>query len=309
MSSYPPPPFPPTGYPPGAYPPPGLPPVPPPASKEPRRYGLWRGMFLCLSPNVWRDVGQRWPGAGLTVVFLVLFLTWLVSFIRIEIGYSNFVANDSQKLVSQVPKITITNGVVTCDRPQPYVIRDPDTGAPLVIVDTTGKTVEPPKPAFALLTKDAVITRDAQGMIKKMPLDGVKSFYLDQARVSGWLQDLKGWLPVFFGVLLVFAWLARLLQLLIYAGIGQALASNFRARLTYGGAMRLTAIAIIPVAVLTTVLDLLHVPGLGCGGWALERILEFVILVFAIKANGGPKPLPFAGYSQAQWPPGTMPPG
>jgi hypothetical protein len=313
MSQYPQqPPFP-------SYPPtPGVYGYPPPSAQPPappRQFGIFRAMVMSLSPAVWRDVGRSWSGIGAFYMLLLLALTWLPAFIRAQTGFNTFVQKEAPKLVNQVPKIQITNGVVSCDKPQPYVIKNPDTGVPLIIIDTTGRTTQPPPNAPAmLLTNNKLITRE-QYQTKTYDLSKVQSFYMDNTTVMGWLEWIgKLIFPVGYPaiVLLDKGW--RLLCMIVLAAIGSAFNSN--ARLPFSALMRLAAIAMTPMILLDTALSFVPMPNVGCIWFFIEAGVAVGILALAVRANGPESSTPGgfavgpAGYpaypppppQQQQWP-------
>lgn len=266
-------------------------------------------MLMCLSPSVWRDVGRSWGGICFFYMLLLLALTWLPWFIKARITYNRFVATDAQSLVSQVPQITITNGVVSCDKPQPYTITEPKTGQPIVVIDTTGATTQPPPtpPAF-LLTNNALITREQNNQSRTYDLSGIKSFYLDSSIVQGWLTKFGGWIfPVGYPLVLLWSILWRLGYMLVLGAIGMAF--NGRAKLTYAGVMRLAAIAMTPMLVIDTALSFTPMPSLGCVWFFVEAGVTIAILSMAVKANA-PEAAAGGGFAMNPMyaPPAPLPP-
>src|SRR5437763_1022433 len=120
---YPPPYPPPTGYP---------PPYPPMAPQGPqggggadarsrkRRFGIFGAMAMtAFSPDVWRDVAKNWTGIGLMYLLVLLVITWTAVLIRGYSSFSHFLTTESHEFVDQFPAVTVTNGVVSIDKPQP----------------------------------------------------------------------------------------------------------------------------------------------------------------------------------------------
>src|SRR5688500_16229900 len=105
--------YPPPGYPPPGYPPPGYPGQAPAGPSEPRRYSMFHGYVLFFSPKLWRDAGQRWRGIGFWFLFLLVLVSWIPTIVSWSSGYSKFLRDEAPKLTSQVPPITISNGVVS----------------------------------------------------------------------------------------------------------------------------------------------------------------------------------------------------
>ncbi len=325
QSGYPPPP----GYPPGpGYAPPGYGPPgygPPgmpggtggsPPGKGRKKYNSLTALFVFFLPDLWRDVGQRWWGIGLTYMFLLQLITWAPFFVKGHAALSKFVAVDAPKLTSQIPTITVTNGTISIDRPEPYTITNPETGEPLVVFDTSGDTTEPPPNIPSILvTKHGVSIRKDPSQIQTQDFSQWQGTHqLKPSDVQGWLDlGVRCWWPVGYPLMTILGWLWRLFLMLVLALIGLAFASGTKAPLTYAGLLRLSAIAMTPVIWIDTLM--LMVPSLDFGcGWVIAGILIDLLMMFlAVKANA-PK-TPAAGFSGQQgfpmspagWPPPPAP--
>lgn len=264
-----------------------------------KRYSFFHAPVLSFfSRSFYRDVGRHWGGTGLLYLFIILALMWIPTMIKMQVGVNRFVGSESKKLTDQIPAITISHGKVSTDVPTPYYIRDPDSGTPFAIIDTTGgnETLETAPAKVLLLTKSKLIMRNERET-KTYDLSGVESFYVDRARVEGWLATVKTWfVPVAYPLALAFSFVVRAIQILIYALIGLLFAHLLQATLSYKTLMRLAAVAITPVLVLDLILEFSpgHIPfwsllGLGIG---------LGYLFFAVKANtepeAPPEPLPWA---------------
>ncbi len=98
---------------------------------------------------------------------------------------------------------------------------------------------------------------------------------------------LKRWFfPVLYPLAVLFSFIFRAIQVLIYALIGLLFARLLNANLDYKTLMRLAAISITPVLVLNLVFEFVpvHIPG-----WLLLGIMiELGYLFFAVKVNSEP---------------------
>src|SRR5437762_1391096 len=111
------------------------------AAPEPRRYSAFSALFLAplFSGELSRDIARRWRGIGFWFVVLQLLITWLVVLIVWQRGFNRFVQNDMPKISDQIPPVTIKDGVASSPVTQPYEIKDPESGKPFVVIDTTGQ--------------------------------------------------------------------------------------------------------------------------------------------------------------------------
>jgi hypothetical protein len=142
-----------------------LPSTHPPKPK--RRFGyiaaLWRSAW---SKALWQDVVVNWRGIGLFYMLLLISLTSLLVIVKVNRSFCSFIDRETPRLLNQIPSFGITNGVVSLDRPMPYVISEPSNGRPLVVIDTTGKTTAPPSPAGMLITADHIIVHEQNGQTR-----------------------------------------------------------------------------------------------------------------------------------------------
>jgi hypothetical protein len=277
-------------------------PAMPPAQQVPERRKYSRVTALVLSffsADLYRDVARRWRGIGLLYLILLLALSWLLYAAKLQVGFTRFVQHDAARVLNGFPAITIKNGVVSIDRPEPYVWRDADNGEVILYVDTSN-AFDTPEAASAKvkLGRSQLIAKQSEYETRTYDLSRFKYFFVDRARLLGWLQTSSYWigLGIFvFGLVFTLIW--HLIQILIYGAIGLALASMMNARLDYAALVRLAAVAITPAIVLSTVLDLAGVQ-IPFVGW-LYLGLEIGFLAFAVKANAQPAmppPPPFPAY-------------
>lgn len=251
-----------------------------------KRYSIFHALVLSFfSKDLYRDVAKNWRGTGLLYLAIILALFWIPSIIKGQLGMSAWVDGDSKEITKQIPKITITKGEVSTDVPTPHVIKDPKNGEDIAIIDTTG-TVQnlDNTDAKILLTKSKLIVKKNQTQSQTYDISGVQSFYLDHAKVDGWLGLAKTWfIPVLYPVALIFSFIFRAVQILIYAVIGLLFAKMLKANLDYKTLMRLSAIAITPVLVLNLIFEFVpvRIPWWGF----LGIIIALAYLFFAVKVN------------------------
>src|SRR6266480_7276346 len=159
-----------------------------------KRYSFFHAPVLAFfSKLFYRDVGQYWRGTGLAYLLIILALLWIPTMAKAQFGIARFVNSESKKFTEQIPAITISHGKVSTNVPTPYFIKDPDDGAPLAIIDTTGKYEDLDNTdAKILLTKSKIISKDNM-RTQTYDLSSVQSFYLDRAKVENWLAIARRW--------------------------------------------------------------------------------------------------------------------
>jgi len=242
-------------------------------------------VFSFFSKAFYQDVGRHWRGTGLLYIFIALLLVWIPTVIRMQVGFSRFGAQEGSRFTQQIPHITIRKGEVSTDVATPYFIKG-DNGEPLVIIDTTGRYESLDNtPASLLLTKTQIHTRNNQ-KTSIYDLSGVESFELDRTRAENWLQTARTLLvPVIFPLGVVFGFLFRAIQILIYAAAGLLFAQISKTNLSYQTLMRLAAVALTPVLVLNLIFEFLpfRIPG----WWLIGTLIGLGYLFFAVRSNAG----------------------
>jgi hypothetical protein len=254
-----------------------------------KQFNAFEALYASFySAPLYRDVARHWKGAGLLYLLLLLALVWIPEMVHFHGSLATFVEGEGRAFADQLPTITIANGEVSTDVQTPHFIRDPKTDEVWVIIDLTGEYASlKGTDARLLLTRNQVLMSRERGTIQETrvyDLSGVESFTLDRGRVMGWLQLAASWLAILaYPVALLFSFLYRIVQVLIYAAIGLLIARSTRVALDYVALMRLTAVAITPAVVADTVRSVAEVS--IPAWWLLAFAIAMGYLVFAIKAN------------------------
>jgi hypothetical protein len=254
-----------------------------------KRFNIFQALwFSFYSAPLYRDVGRQWKGAGTLYLLLLLALMWIPEMVHFQGTLAAFVEGEGRAFANQLPTITITDGEVSTDVETPYFIRDPKTNQVWAIVDLTGEyTSLQGTDAKLLLTRNQLLMSRDRGTIHETrvyDLSGVESFTLDRSRVMGWLELVASWLAILaYPVALLFSFIYRIVQVLIYAAIGLLIARSTKVGLDYVALMRLTAVAITPAVVVDTVRSVaeISIPV----WWLLAFAITMGYLTFAIKAN------------------------
>jgi hypothetical protein len=255
-------------------------------------FSMLHSLYLSFfSPDLYRDVRTNWKGTGFLYLLLLLSLTWLPVMTKVHWVLSDAVRQDAPKYIAQVPKLAIQHGEVSIDRPVPFAIVVPDSGTPLLVIDTSGSiTSFEQTPALALLTRNKFMYRKTDGNETRIyDLSKIDDFTLDRDRVNGWVQAFRKYFATLaYPVVLVSSFTYRVLQMLLYAAIGMLFVKMLKAPLDYLTLLRLASVSITPVIVLSTlqVLTGIHIPAF----WLICFVIAMGYLFFAIKSNIEPVP-------------------
>jgi hypothetical protein len=253
-----------------------------------KRYSVFHPLILSFfSKSLYRDVGKNWRGTGLLYLLFVLVLIWIPTMIKGYLGLARFTDKEATEITQQIPPITITNGHASTNVPLPHYIKIPKTGETLAIIDTRDNSEASNRSVPIVLTETKVVTNRGASETRIYDLSGVQSFFVDQTRVESWLSIARRWFfPVVYPLAVLFSFIFRAVQILIYALIGLLFARMLNANLDYKTLMRLAAISITPVLVLNLLFE--FVPVRIPGWFLLGIIIELAYLFFAVKVNSEP---------------------
>ena len=251
-----------------------------------KEYSIFQAPFLSFySKDVYRDVAKNWTGPGLGYLLFVLAVCWLVTMVNITPALFDFFDNEVPKLVDQVPAITIKDGEVSIEEPQPYYIKDPEQGTVAVIIDTTGSitSLEGTDAKF-LLMKTECIYEKSETETGTIDLSETEEFTLTREMIYGWTKIIKALIvPVTYLGALVLSYLARILQALVYALLGMGLAAICKVKFSFETLLRLAIVAVTPMMLIKTAVYLSGVDIPWAGLWYFLGAMGY--LYFAIKAN------------------------
>lgn len=244
-----------------------------------KRYSLYHVPILSFfSGSLYRDVAINWKGVGFLYLLLLLAICWIPAIVKFQFMVSNFVENEAPKVVTQVPTLTIVNGKASIEEPQPYEITDPDTGNPLVLIDTTGEIASlNDTAAIALITETQIELRKSTVETRTVRFDEIKNFTLDQATINVWLKRMKAAaVPVIYPSAVLGAFVYRIVQMLVYALVGMLFAMCLGSKRPYASLLRLSVVAVTPCILVSTILGMIDVriplPGL----WYLVAPLAYL---------------------------------
>ncbi len=250
-----------------------------------RKYSILHIPVLSFfSKDLYRDVGLNWRGTCFGYLLLLLAVCWIPWMVQVHTGLNEFVKNEAPKMVSQIPTITIKDGIASIDEPQPYYIMHPDSNDIAGIIDTAGTiTTLADSNAFALITETEVIFKEDDLQTRTFSFEDIKDFTLNHAKLNKWLSTFqKLAVPVMYPSVLAFSYVYRIIQALIYAAVGLLFAYGFKTKIEYPAMLRLAVVAVTPAIIINTVVSLSNVVFRGM--WLLYLAIAMAYLAFGVKA-------------------------
>ncbi len=241
-----------------------------------------------FSAELYRDAAAHWRAFAFGYLAVVLGIVWLVTVAVLHYRFGRWVANDAPAIVAQIPPLSVKNGELSAEVEQPYFLKDETTGKVLVVIDTTGTvTTLEQAGARVLLTKTEAIVENNPREIRVYRLNTIGDFAVDQKRMQGWLSWLANWLGfILFPFALAGSYFYRVIQILIYAGIGFVFARILQVQLSYQAAMSVAILSITPPVLLSTAVQLTQatVPF----PWAFWFLIAMSYLFFGVYSNRSP---------------------
>jgi len=194
-------------------------------------------LFACAGLSAWGLYSWVWPKVG-TVL--------------------EYVAGSYDALF---PEITIRDGKASIREQQPHFI---DTGdKDLVVVVDTRESKEKDALDYlkdvstgAVLARESVVTK-SQGQIRIIPLKGMPDLVINSRNMRALLDEYLPTVTRFFilAVILYFL-IVKPLQAIIFALLPHVAARSYSTALTYGEAIKLSAVAMVPPVTLDLFLDI-----------------------------------------------------
>lgn len=223
--------------------------------------------FTFFSKPFYRDLLLNGKGIGFVYLFLLLLFCWTLQTIKVftlvQTGVNDKIVAE---FVNQVPAMNVQNGKLSIDKPSPYLLgKDPDTGKPLIVFDTTGKITDLSQTDGApiLLTQDSFMVKEKDGSQKSVPWSQMKTdFSVSSTSINEILGKLPLWVAAGAWAVGIFVWVAHILQALLFGAFAMLMDSR---KLGYQSMVRLASFAMTPSIVLSLIQFLVgkDVPAFG----------------------------------------------
>lgn len=227
-----------------------------------KQYNILQAIFMSFySRNLYRDVANNWGGKAFLYLFLILALSWTGFVYLMQQAINQGYAKNADEIVNQVPVLTIKDGVISTPENHPYIITDPESKNKIAVIDTTGqyKTLDDAKTSILILQKE-VITQSKPNEIRTDKIPSTLNIVIYPQTVNSYVKHYLGYAWIFFFVFfLIGSYIFRLIQACFYALIGLIFKAIFRVDITYGQIVIIAMVAITPVIVINTILDLIDI--------------------------------------------------
>lgn len=253
-----------------------------------QQYSIIDAFYLSFfSRALYRDVVARWKGFCLVYLVAVLALGTIPGVLRMQVDLGSWLRAQAPAYIRQLPRITITKGILSVDATQPYRILNEKTGEPVVILDSTGEitSLEGSK-ALVLVTKSAVLFRKGEKETRSYNLSefDAETITINQGSAYDLLETLIDVIPlILYPFVLFFSFIIWSTQALVYALLGSLYARRVALPLSAPSAIRLSAVAMTPALAIGA---LLTTAGVSVPYWWLISVLgSLAYVLYGIQAN------------------------
>jgi hypothetical protein len=251
-----------------------------------QQYNMLQAIVMSFySKNLYRDVAKNWGGKAFLYLLLLVMLMAIPFAFVVQQGISRFYAEYSDRIVQQVPVITIQKGVASTPEDKPYIITKADGKEPIAIIDTSGKYTNLDEAKVDLLmTKTEIISRNKPNEIRTYQFPTTLDATINPQTINRSVHQFIGfmWVFIFIGMV-IFGYIYRIIQSIIYAVIGKIGASIGSAPVTYGQILQITMVALTPAMILGLVMMFFPVPVLSNG--FVYFIVAMFYMFYGIFAN------------------------
>lgn len=251
-----------------------------------KRYTTIHPLFMSFySKSLYQDVGRNWRNISFLYLFLLSAVCLIPIMFRVHSAVSDYLLKEAPKIVVQLPVIKITKGIVSVNEKMPYSIKDPGTDAPLIIIDTTGRVTSlEGSDALFLLTKTKLLIKRGPKETRTLDLSEIDNLTIDQPGVYEWIETFLGYFVyMLYPFALLFSFLFRIAEALIFAAIGMLFVRNMRVSLRYRATLSLAVVSMTPAIILDTLYNYAEVN--MPFWWLINFLIAMGYLLFAVKAN------------------------
>ena len=266
-----------------------------------RRYTIFHLPVLSFySKALYRDVALRWTGIGLGWLILLEAICWAMIMVKLHLAVAPVIDYLDDKLLSQIPKITISKGVAAVDVEQPCLIRYPDSQMTLGLIDTRetpDKQAEDKEILFVLKRREFIVNQPNQAKSDVYSLAKIDSLVLTKETFHFWTMLTKKLFALLAYPFALFgAVVFRAVAMQVYALIGKGICSMVGYGLDYPALLRLAVVAATPVILIETGLDLCGIDLSWWILWPIAFLMTTALLAYGIHAaepeTETPPPMP-----------------
>jgi len=253
-----------------------------------KRFRLYHPFWLSFtSRELYRDVAFNWKGFGLLYLALLVAFSVIVKLAVLQAGIASYLDEYGDRILKQVPTVTIEGGVATVEAQQPVIISlpNPADGAdePAVIIDTSGgEDLLEDSDAVVLISRTKIYAKNNQAETQEFNLSDFGDHTVGAEEVEAFFGFLSRYLSIaIFPVVMFFTFILTAFVMLSYGVIGMVFFRMWKAEPQFAVSMRLAVVAATPATLLDVAFAL---TGTSFQYWVLLKyIIMLIYLNVAVK--------------------------
>lgn len=232
-----------------------------PAKKKHVRLGsmrmlnaLWLSFY---SRPLYKEVFTQWRGVGFIYLLLLALVQTIVSTSQMDAQLKLSIRDYAPSLVSQIPAVTIKNGVASTPEPKAYEVINPQTQKRLALINTAldkAPTDLGDTPIF--LGKTAFQTFKPDGKMQEIDFKTIDSLKVEQADLLKILKFVANWgayvLAPFMFILQTAVLMFEVIFFSLFAWISLRM---MEPKVPYKTILRLTAVALTPATIFSIIFN------------------------------------------------------
>ncbi len=166
-------------------------------------YSYWKALYLALfSRRLYVDVAKRWQGFGVIYCLTLLMIVVVPFSVQSMMKLNKEMSGNLLIPFSKIPKLQVVDGAFIFNEKMPYVIKN-EEGDAIVIIDTTGqinKITEKYPKLVMLITKHVYYFRSPklsnllEGAENQLPIEPYKITEYTMKKTQQGVFDAHAWL-------------------------------------------------------------------------------------------------------------------
>lgn len=250
------------------------------------KYKIFHGLVLSLySKDFYNDVVKNWKGKAFLTLALLLIICWIPQLFQMHNIISKWINNDGQKIIEQIPEITIRNGNLDIDKEMPYFVTDSNGVKTVCVFDTTGKyktlnDVDSP----ILVTKNTMTMKKSKYETRNYDLYQIQEFSMTKNDLKKWVEFFRKFSTILIlPFILLSSFIYRFFLSVFYGFIGFIITKIAKKDIEFTPIVQVAVLSMTLPIILKTIFTLTktHIPYF----WLISFGISMGYLIFGIMSK------------------------
>jgi hypothetical protein len=235
--------------------------------------------------RLYYQVIYQWVGSGYVYGWVLATLTAILMAIQFVFIMNHFTKYEMDHILSQWPKVTLSNGEMITHVKQPYMITSSDKTV-IAIIDTTVEESElEKKDAAILIGKDFMLAKKQDGTFRKTDLKkfNQQTIILDKEKIRTFLNTIRYTPLILLPALIVGQWFIIIAMMIGAAVLSYVVTAYMKEEFDFETRMRIGAIAITPPLLINQLLQMTTQYTLGMWIVLILWVVHLYVMVIAAR--------------------------